>query len=337
MLVGAGERARSTLIPAIHASAQTVELVAVCTRSERPVELLGGRFRTTTRLLPDVDLDGIDAAIVSVGTRSVPSVLDELAGRGEPRITALVDTPVLDPSDLAAARGFGRFGSVLASEDNYTLPFYVQARRLLDEGTLGRLRKAYLFHSGYRHHALAALKRLSGARARRVSIDRSTPWSAEVHVTFPGGLRALIVEPRRYEIGRTLVVGDAAFVADYPIDHPKAIRIGYRTVGDRFRGLTVDGEAVENDRDEAFAAALEGAPLEDPSLMNQMKIRGFMDLLAALGDPTSPDRYPAVDAIDDNLTMHVAERLHVSPARGPVLRSAARLAASFARSAGERP
>ena len=203
VLVGAGERARATLIPAIHASASRVELAAVCARSERTIELLGGRFRTPTSLLADVDLSGVDAVVVSVGTKSVPGLLAELADRGGSGTTLMLDTPVLDPSNLRAARLFERFRAVLASEDNYCLPLYVLARRLLDEGRVGRLQRAYLFHSGYRHHALAALGRLTGTRARRVSVDRSNRWCAEVHVAFPGGVRALVVEPRRYDIGRT--------------------------------------------------------------------------------------------------------------------------------------
>ena len=133
-----------------------------------------------------------------------------------------------------------------------------------------------------------------------------------------------------------MIVGESGFLADYPIEHGKGIRIGYRTGGDRFRGLTVDDEPVPpTELDEAFSSALDGAPLEDPSLMNQMKIRGLMELLVGLGDPRSAERYPAVDAIEDNLTMHFAERLRVAPARGALLRTAGRVAAPFARSGGE--
>jgi predicted dehydrogenase len=331
-LIGAGRRARETLIPAIHAASSWVDLVAVCTRSPRPLELLGSRFRADSIPLGNLDPRELDAVVVAVGTRSVPGVLDELATRGGAGLTLMVDTPVLDPADLAAAKGLGRFRAVLASEDNFALPLFALARRLVDEGRVGRLRKAYLFHSGYRHHALAALRRLTGARPRRVSVDRASRWSADVHVSFSGGVRATIVEPRRYEIGRTLVVGEAGFLADYPLDHPRAIHVGYRTDAGRFLGLTVDDEPVPTtELDEAFDAALRGAPLEDDSLMSQMKIRGAMELLVGLGDPTSRERYPAADAIEDNLAMHVAERIRLAPARGPLLRPAARAAASFAR------
>ncbi len=336
VLVGAGRRARDTILPAIHACAPHVEVTAVCARSVREIELLGGRVRTTTSLLPETDVSNTDAVVVSVGAESVEAVLGELAAREEAgTLTLMLDTPVLEPAHLRAAATFPRFRAVLASEDTYCLPLYVLVRRLVDEGRIGRLRRVYLFHSGYRHHALAGLKRLTGVRPRRVSVDRANRWCADVHVTFPGGVRAQIVEPRRYEIGRAMIVGETGFVADYPVEHPRAVRVGYRTVKGRFRGLTVDDEPVPSPLDEAYSSALDGVPLEDDSLMNQMKIRGAMDLLRGLGDPGSPDRYPAVEAIEDNLAMHFAERLRVAPARGSMLRSAGRLAAPFVRGGGE--
>lgn len=337
LLLGVGRRARETLIPAIHCAAEWVELEGVCARSEREVEILGGRFRTTTRLLADVDPAAVDAVLISIGTRDVPAVLRDLAERGSAAPVLMIDTPVLEPGDLAAARTFSRFPAVLACEDNFALPLFVLARRLLDEGAIGRLRKVYLSHSGYRHHALAALQRLVGARPNRVRVERWNPSCSDVHLSFPRGVRAEILEPRRYDVGRTMVVGHTGFLADYPIDHPRGTRIGYHQTDGRYEGLTVDGEPVPpTELDEAFVAGLRGAPLEEPSLMGQMKIRGFMDLLIGLGDPASPARYPADQAIADSLSVRFAERLPFAPsARVGLLRSAARVAAPFVRTGGD--
>ncbi len=338
LLIGAGRRARQVILPAIHASSDRVELVGVCTRSERELELLGGRFRTTTKLLDDVDLSAIDAVVVAVGLAEVPGLLDELARRAAPGLTLMLDTPGLAAKDLGAEKLFARFASVLASEDNYALPLFVLARRLVDEGAIGPLRRVFLMHSGYRHHALAALKQLTGAaHPKRVRVARWSASAADVRVRLPGDVRALIVEPRRYGSGRTMIVGEKGFIADYPIEHPKAIEVGYRTEEGRYLGLSVDGEpAPDTDLDRAFAAGLDNAPLEDPSLMNQMKIRGFMELLDGLGDPRSRFRYPALDAIADDLTLRFAERLPFAmPGQPSLVRSAARLAAPFVRSGGD--
>ena len=337
-MVGAGRRARQTILPAIHSSSEWVDLVGVCTRTPRELELLGGRFKTFTSLLADIDLADVDAVVVAVPLPAVPEVLARLKEHPAPGPTLMLDTPGLAPSDLKATRGFTHFRAVLASEDNFALPLYVQARRLLDDGRIGRLRRIHMLHSGYRHHAIAALKQLTGARhPRRVAIHRWNRWCSDIHMTFPGGVQALIVEPRRYEIGRTTIIGSNGFITDYPIDHPKATRIGYHMADGRYVGLTVDEEPVPlSALDDAFASGLRDAPLEDPSAMSQMKIRGFMDLLAALPDATLPFRYPISDAIADDLVIRFAERLPFAVPGSPrLLRPATRVLAPFVRPGGD--
>ncbi len=337
-MVGAGRRARQTILPAIHASSQSVDLVGVCTRTARELELLGGRFRTSTRLLADMDFGDVDAVVVAVPLPAVPGILAGLTEDPAPGPTLMLDTPGLAPGDLNASRRFTHFRAVLASEDNFALPLFVQARRLLDEGRIGPLRRIHSMHGAYRHHAIAALKQLTGARhAKRVAIHRWNRWCSDIEVTFPGGIQARIVEPRRYEIGRTMIIGSDGFITDYPIDHPKATSIGYRVEDGRYVGLTVDGEPVSaSPLDDAFASGLDGASLEDPSLMSQMKIRGFMELLAALPDPSDPFRYPISEAIADDLVIRFAERLPFAVPGSPrLLRPATRVMAPFVHPGGD--
>lgn len=338
VVVGAGRRAKQTILPAIHCCEEWVDLVGVCTRTPRELELLGGRFKTLTLSLAEIDLAEVDAVVIAVGLPQAPEVLAELAERSAPRPTLMLDTPGVAPGDLRVSRLFARFPAVLASEDNFALPLYVQARRLVDEGRIGRLRRIHVVHGGYRHHAIAALKQLTGARhPRRIAIDRWNRWCSEIRLTFPDGIDAVIVEPRRYESGRTMIVGSDGFLTDYPIDHPKAIQIEYRVADGRYDGLTVDGQpAPATALDAAFASGLDGVPLDDPSVMNQMKIRGFMELLAALPDPNARFRYPIEDAIADDLAIRFAERLSLAvPGNPRVLRSAARLTARFVRPGGD--
>ncbi len=337
-MVGAGRRARQTILPAIHAASEWVDLVGVCTRTPRELELLGGRFRTSTRLLADIDLGDVDAVVVAVPLPAVPGILAGLSEGSAPGLTLMLDTPGLAPGDLSASRRFSRFRAVLASEDNFALPLFVQARRLLDEGKIGQLRRIHSMHGAYRHHAIAALKQLTRARhPSRVAIHRWNRWCSDIDITFPGDIRARIVEPRRYEIGRTMIVGSGGFITDYPIDHPKATPIGYRVEDGRYVGLTVDGEPVHaSPLDDAFASGLDGISLEDPSVMSQMKVRGFMELLAALPDPTGPFRYPIFDAIADDLVIRFAERLPFAvPGHPGLLRRATRVLAPFVHPGGD--
>jgi predicted dehydrogenase len=223
----------------------------------------------------------------------------------------MLDTPVLHHKDLRGTRHFSQYGEVLASEDSFALPPYVLARNLVNDGAIGGLRHIYLFHSGMRFHALASLQQLTGAtHPTSIRVQKRNPWCARLTFRFPGGTRATVIEPRRYESGRIMIVGDRGFLVDYPMDHPNAIRIGYQTTDGLYAGLTVNGEpAPQSDLDEAYIDGLSGADLVDPSLMNMLKIRGAMELLAALGDPEAEFRYPAYRSIHDNISIRAADRL----------------------------
>ena len=235
------------------------------------------------------------------------------------------------------ARLFARFPAVLASEDNAALPFFLLARDLLEEGRIGRLRRVHLQHSGYRHHAIAAIKRLTGARSpRTISIERWNRWCSEIRLSFPGGVRAVIQEPRRYGSGRTMIIGSEG---SSPITRSiTRTRSSWLPRGSRaIPGLTVDGDTVAPTAlDDALVAGLAEHPLDDPSLMNQMKIRGFMELLASAADGASGTRYPIEEAIADDLAIRFAERLPIRvPGNPRLLRSAARASARFMRRGGD--
>jgi hypothetical protein len=312
-LVGLGRRARQTLLPAIHALEPRVELTGVFTRNARTEVLFGGARSVDTRDdLATADLSGVDIVVVAVDLRSVPGVLDELAGGDTSRATLMLDTPVVHYRDLGALDGFDRFGDVLVSEDCLALPPFTLARRVLEEGRLGELRKVFLFHSGYRHHALATLQGLVGTgRPTRLRVRRFGRGSAEVTVTFRGGVEATLVEPRDYGAGRFLVAGTEGFLADYPVTHKDAVEIGYALAEGQYRGMLLDGEPVPPDElDTAFAA---GVPrdLEDTSTMALLKVRGFMSLLDAVAAGRPEPRKQPVDALVDDLSLRIAERVGV--------------------------
>jgi predicted dehydrogenase len=312
LLVGVGRRAQKTLLPALHCMRPWIELVAVHARTSRDVSLLDGRISLTTRDdLGTIDASALDAIIVAVRQRQVPAALKALEGIDTSRITLMLDTPVLHHKDLGGTRHFSEYKEVLASEDSFALPPYVLARNLVEDGLIGQLRHIYLFHSGMRFHALASLQQLTGAmHTTSIRIQKWNPWCARLTFRFPGGARATVIEPRRYESGRIMIVGDGGFLVDYPMDHPNAKQIGYRTSNGLYVGLTVDGEQVpQSDLDLAFVEGLSGADLVDPSLMNMLKIRGCMEMLAALGDPAAEFRYPAFRSIHDNISIRVADRL----------------------------
>jgi hypothetical protein len=308
-LVGVGRRARHTILPAVHSLGDRVELAAVFARRARPVELFGGALTLQVRDdLAGADLTDIDVVLIAVDLRRVPAVLRDLT-RGSTAMTLMLDTPVLHYRDLGELDTLARFGGALVSEDCLALPPFTLARQLIEEGRVGELKKIYLFHSGYRHHALATLQGVVQAgRPTRLRVQRWGRGSAEVTVGFRTGVEATIVEPREYGAGRFLIAGSKGFIADYPLTHKHATVIGYTFDDGHYRGLLLDGEPVVRcDLDEAFVANVPRT-LEDTTPMALLKIRGFMSLLDAVATGAPSPRKAPVDAILDDLSLRVAER-----------------------------
>jgi predicted dehydrogenase len=313
LVVGAGRRATETILPALLCLSESFEILGVSARHERDLTVLGARVRVREGIAPP-DVRSADTILVAVPTRAVPGVIRRLLDLGAGHATLMLDTPVLHPRDLGASRTFRHFKEVLASEESVALPPIALARRLIDDGTIGRLRHISLFHGGYRYHALASLRHLAGGW--RPSSIRVTRWNARAarwDVRFPGGATATVLEPLRHDSGRMLIAGDRGTIADYPLDG-KAAQIGYRWRDETFEGLTLDAAPVATDElDELFTEHVTAAELPDPSLNGQLKIRGFMETLMALDRPGSPFRYPAPEALQDSLSLRLAERLRYLP------------------------
>lgn len=317
LVVGAGKRVRRTILPALSCLRETHAIEAVVARSRRAMTL--GPLSFETRLLDDVDLDAVDLAIIAVSTQEVPAVLRGLR-RDPAKLRLLVDTPVFNPRDLRSGRLLRDFAAVSVAEDSLTLPPLLLARRLVDAGRIGRLRHVTMQHAGFKHHAVAALRML--ARSRSVAGARERRWHGdlgEIELRL-GGVRARIVEPRDYEVGRLFLAGDEGAIVDYGLspDVSPVHRIAYETVDGRFRGLRLDGEPVEpNALDEAHRRHLVEFPAV--SLMDDMKVRGLMDLIvdAVAADPRH--RYQPVDAVYDATVINVlrkAGRFRDLPAPG---------------------
>jgi hypothetical protein len=145
-------------------------------------------------------------------------------------------------------------------------------------------------------------------RPSRISVRRLNDKWSETRFRFAGGIRATVVQPHLHGHGRLLVVGDRGAIADYQTDRTDARHIGYLVEEGVYRGVTVDGERVPSERDDLFFANLPRAGGPKRTLDNMFKIRGFMELVAALADEQAEPRYDPFDAIYDHQALRVAER-----------------------------
>ncbi|MGH2795005.1 MAG: hypothetical protein ACRDKG_11960 [Actinomycetota bacterium] len=309
LVVGAGKRVEGAILPALLGFGGAIEVAGVWTRTSRKISFYDGDFTVQTETEPEAfDLASIDTVIVAVTRSQVPSVLRKLMRCDIGHVSLMLDTPVLDPKDLGTARLFPRFRKVVCTEDSIALPPIAAVKRLIDAGAVGHVRSIHLFHSGWRNHGLASLRYLTGmARPSRITVRRWNPKWSETRVRL-GSVRASIVQPHIHGNGRVLVAGERGAIVDYAAGRDDAHEIGYRIEEGVYRGMTIRGEAIEDERDRLFFENLPRRGLPDPTLDNQFKIRGVMELIAGVNEEAGL-AYRPWDAVYDHQCMRLAERL----------------------------
>lgn len=319
LVIGAGKRTLGAVLPALHCMPDRFRVAGVVARSVKQVSYGLGTV-TTRDSLDGIDWKAIDLVITAVSISQVPRMLASLARRDVGHAVLLHDTPVLPPSGLPAARHFAAFRRAYISEDNIALPPLLLAKQLIDDGAIGQLKKIYFFHNGYKHHALASLKLLTGSTIERIVSRKFAGKLRQKTIDFASGVTALMYEPRDYATGRFLIEGDRGSIADYDYANGSVRRIGYVVDGDVYRGLTLDGAPVPPAGLDADYLARIGPGIPEASPMNTMKLRGLMDLIVGALDDRSPFHYTPEDGIADHLAIRIVDRVGYVPAQRTLAR-----------------
>jgi len=306
LIVGAGARVQETVLPAFACLADRFELAGIYSRTLLSARKIGAAWQVrASDDLGEFDFREIHLVVVAVTTRSVPQVVRALTAFDLSQTVVMLDTPVLPSlNSLGSLVRLGRCKAALVSEDCIALPQVVLCRALIAQGRIGRLRRIWLFHSGYRYHAVAILRALlGGGYFRSVRTSRYAGDCAEVTLRSACGVIASIVEPRDYPSGRLLVAGDAGLISDYRLCHPNASRIEYLYGKDgRYAGLALDGVPVPHDAlDLRFFEHLPAGVRARGGVMGYLKIRALMTLLDAVVTGESRYRYPLRAGLYDSI------------------------------------
>jgi hypothetical protein len=304
LVIGSGQRVQNTILPAIYCLQDEFELLAVYSRSIKDISLFNRKMQIQTiNDFSRIDFRSLDLIMVAVTLEQVPDVLKKLAVYNTQHVRLLIDTPVLSLHDIRCARYFKKFRSVGVSEDSITLPPFVLARKLIDQGQIGKIKEISLIHSGYRYHALATLKMLTGVNyISKIKNTYSHGKIAERQIIFRNGIKASIVEPRDYSVGKFHIIGEGGAIADYDLSGPNLSRLDYKVEGGIYRGLRLDGQdQTPDDLDRKYLQFI-GVDLPESNLMTTMKIRGLMDLIFGRVE------YLSVGGLYDSLAIIFSEK-----------------------------
>lgn len=163
VIVGSGNRVQEAVLPALHCLADTFEVVTIVGRSAEKLTPIADAWQVpVTADMGSVDFEQVDLVFLAVTKHANPAVLQQLLDHGAGGCTLMIETPVLEPSQLKHAKLFKRFKRVCVAEDTIALPHWRMAKKLIDEGKIGPLKKIWFHNSGYRYHAMARLRHIVG-------------------------------------------------------------------------------------------------------------------------------------------------------------------------------
>ena len=300
-IVGAGKRVRETALPAFLSLPGEFEVAGVLARGARELDAAGRRFRV--RALADLapgELAAGDLVYVAVGKDAVPLVLGQLVRLDRARLELLIDTPVLRFKHLrhrALLDGWARAG---VAEDTARLPWYETAR-----AAAGEVASVVFDRAAYAYHGLAQAKALASAsrvlRARRAAMGEGRGRrEIELAGPRPGSIvRATVLEPRDYALGRLVVAGARATVADRRDagDPPGSLLLESIVEGGRCVGFRAGDALARLAPEEAELARGDDPRASVTARMESMKRIGFRRLLASIA--AGEGAYPLADGLDD--------------------------------------
>ncbi|SVB92653.1 uncharacterized protein METZ01_LOCUS245507, partial [marine metagenome] len=224
LLIGSGKRMKNNIIPALYLLKNNFNIEGIYSRSIKNITLFENRIiLQTTNNLDQFNFKKINLIIIAVTQGNLPDVIRTLSEKDTLHIKLLVDTPI-NIIDYTIIKKISKFSEIGVSEDSISLPIVKVAKEIINSNIIGMVRKIYLFHSGYRYHAMSLIRYLISSK--NVRLIRKTSLNDtynEIKMTFRNGVTANIVNPRDYDIGRMLIVGSSGSINTYFIKDKSSI------------------------------------------------------------------------------------------------------------------
>jgi len=327
LILGAGQRVRETILPAVAALPERWVVDGVFARSEKTIDARGVSYQTESfDTLSKSRLDGVDLVYLCVAKHAVPLVLRRLVACDPGQVQLLIETPVLLFKQLGAYPLFDAFRSVFVSEDTSTLPWVETLRAAQEAGLLGAPQRVVFEHSAWRYHGLAMTRTLlrcdTITRARRVGrqIDKG-----RVVLHMANGAVGEIVEPRDYATGHWVMHcapatsdgdvtaapaaagGAQQLVTDATQRPAGALHLSPLFTGSRCTGFQIGDITTDLSAAESALLGDVSPDVTATALTDRLKAVGLMRMLADLHEDRGG--YPLQLGLDDMMVDYLLEKL----------------------------
>jgi hypothetical protein len=312
-IIGAGARVQNCVLPAITLLGSSVHLQDIYSKTKKEILLPDGNALTTRTDLKNITLDQTDVLIVVIPARAISKILMSLKEiRVRKNIAMLLDTPPGRFSHLWRTGQFKGYRSVGVGEDWVRLAPIVAARNLISKGKIGELKSIQLFNSGYRYHALAAIKTLCGVRTiQSIRYSHYAANFSDWDIKIKKGIRCRNFAPNNYEVGRIAIIGTKGSITDYSLNEScsNAFQITYPEPVGCYQPVLLNGEQTHKDEIDARMSEMPIQHLIDSSRINLMKINSYARILQETLDGNKPVPYPVADAMYDYFAATIAEKV----------------------------
>ncbi len=297
LVIGAGKRARTAVLPALAALTGSWAIASVRTRGRKEVAC-GDRTLVTSPLaeLRAEDVAAADLAIVIVSKPSIPGVLRALRRFDTSRLDLLLDTPVLLMKHLRHYGLVAGFRNAWVAEDCSTLP-WIDAVRAAEEAHLGALQEVHFDRSAYHYHGHAMLKTLLRRTKIGAAHRMQFAGGARVLIRFRDGGMGTIVEPRDYATGSFRLVGPRGAATDARAPGARDLRLEATVEGERCTGFRIGDARAELAEGESELLGVWRAGDTPTSRMEDLKRVGLHRMLRAIHGGGAG--YPVIEALDD--------------------------------------
>jgi len=311
LIIGAGKRVQSTVLPVLEKLEECVEIAGLLARSTRKIESIGRSFSVESiEALDEGILSGVDLIYMAVTKAQVPAVLQRLTPFELNSVELLIDTPVLCFKHYYRHGLLSAFKNTWATEDCCFLPWFDVVDLARNQDPIGDIQEVEFDRSAYKYHGLATLKQLLGCRSIVRAFRKQNKTGGVVRtIHFSNGKVGRVIEPRDYTIGTTTLKGGRGMLTDrmnYAGDRCllEPIVKGSSWTGFRIQDLTVFLGDAEVD------LLNTGAIVEATTIASRMEgskrvglYRLFKQILDGAGG------YPYLEALDDMVIDYYLDRL----------------------------
>ncbi len=281
IVIGAGKRVQSDVLPAIEATGK-FNISGVYAQTSRSIYLLGKQYEVESlNSLDNQSIERLKYIYIAVPSPYVSDIFRFLSKFNTKNIILIVDTPVFPWKYRKNKKYFDNFAKVVVAEDIVYLPWINPVRGLLG----GEISELIFNNSAYRYHGVALIKALIGSSKISKATLKKTKGKeiVEFEIKNEGKTTNVkIIEPRDYNKGNFIISGPLGSITDdLSADSQKVrpmISGGYCT------GLDIAGKHIDFTSTQRELIGLVSENSTITSLTLELKRLGLVTLLSELVD-----------------------------------------------------